>query len=521
MKMLKLKWSQILGICLFFGLLLVQGCQKDVESRIDSYPALSPDKLDTQAGNWLPILLSSPDEMSCDIPVLTTNPDYKLELVEIKSWQAKLTQYDRELINYWSAGTVLRWNEIMRELVAKYNLPPYQNADGTYPVPNANNPLAYPFFPFANPPYAARAYAYLSAAQYDAAVSACYYKSKFKRPRPSKADPAIKELVPMASDFSYPSEEAVISGASAAILKLMFPGEQDYIEQKLQECKNVRIMCGGNTRSEVNAGELLGEKVAQKFINRARQDGASKAVGTPADWQALSDRAISRGETPWKSLESPARPPMLPLFGKVKGFLLDSSEVVQGRPSAPPSVHSEEFKKELDEVLYYSKNATREHFRIVHFWGDGVGTYTPPGHWNAIACQDFVKLKFSEVRWARNLALLNMAMFDAAICCWDVKMFYYTPRPSQLNPEIKTLTGLPNFPSFTSGHSTFSGAAATVLSYIHPQKQGEYISMADEASLSRLYGAIHYRMDTEVGMTMGVNIGQKAINRGRNDGADK
>ncbi len=521
MKLFKFKFAHIIGVCCILGLLIFQGCQKEPSSRVDFYPSLSPDKLDTQAGSWLPILLSSPDEVECEIPLLTVSPDYKLELVEIKSWQAKLTDNDRELIKYWSAGTVLRWNEIMRELVAKYNLPPYQNADGTYPVPNANNPLAYPFFPFANPPYASRAYAYLSAAQYDAAISAYFYKSKFKRSRPSVSDPDIKELIPVPRDFAYPSEEAVISGASAAILKLMFPGEQDFIEQKLQECKNVRIMCGGNTRSEVNAGELLGEKVAQKFINRARQDGASKSVGNPSDWQMLEDRAVNRGETPWKSMETPARPPMLPLFGRVKGFLLDSSEVVQGRPAAPPSVHSQAFKKELDEVLYYSKNATRERTRIVHFWGDGVGTYTPPGHWNAIACDDFVNLNFSEVRWARNLALLNMAMFDAAICCWDVKNFYYTPRPSQLNPEIKTLTGLPNFPSFTSGHSTFSGAAATILSYLHPPKQGNYVSMANEASLSRLYGAIHYRMDTEVGMTMGVNIGQKAVNRGKNDGADK
>ncbi len=521
MKRVDLKWSQIFEIFLFFGLFWVQGCQKDVLNRSDVFPVLSPERTDTNAGSWLPILLQAPNELACAPPILTSSPDYKLELIEIRGWQKKLTQNDRDLIHYWGAGTVLRWNEIMRELVAKYNLPPYQNEDGSYPIPSPTNPLAYPFFPFANPPYAARAYAYLSAAQYDAAITAYYYKSYFKRPRPFQADPLIEQLVPVVNDYSYPSEEAVISGASASILKLMFPGEQSYIEQKLQECKNVRMMCGANTRSEVDAGEALGEAVAKKFIDKARKDGASKAVGTPADWQALADRAISRGETPWKSLESPARPPMLPIFGKVKGFLLDSSEVVQGRPAAPPSVHSEEFKKELDEVLYYSKNATREHFRIVHFWGDGVGTYTPPGHWNAIACDDFVNLHLSEVRWARNLALLNMAMFDAAICCWDVKMFYYTPRPSQVNPSIKTLTGVPNFPSFTSGHSTFSGAAATVLSYLHPPKQSEYKSMANEASLSRLYGAIHYRMDIEVGMDMGVNIGQKAVNRGKTDGADK
>ena len=66
--------------------------------------------------------------------------------------------------------------------------------------------------------------------------------------------------------------------------------------------------------------------------------------------------------------------------------------------------------------------------RIVHFWADGVGTYTPPGHWDAIAAEDFVKQNFSEVRWARNMALLNMAEMDAAIVCWNTKYYYFNPR---------------------------------------------------------------------------------------------
>jgi len=157
---------------------------------------------------------------------------------------------------------------------------------------------------------------------------------------------------------------------------------------------------------------------------------------------------------------------------------------------------------------------------IVHFWGDGVGTYTPPGHWNAVACEDFVGLGYSEVRWARNLALLNMALFDAAIVCWDAKNTYFNPRPSQMNPAIKTLTGLPNFPSYTSGHSTFSGAAAIVLGYLNPARAADYTSMADEASKSRLYGAIHYRSDIEVGLQMGQKVGTLAVNRGKGDGSD-
>jgi hypothetical protein len=46
-----------------------------------------------------------------------------------------------------------------------------------------------------------------------------------------------------------------------------------------------------------------------------------------------------------------------------------------------------------------------------------------------------------------------MAMENAAISCGDAKYFYFTPRPSQVDPSIKTEIALPNFPSYTSGHS--------------------------------------------------------------------
>jgi hypothetical protein len=211
---------------------------------------------------------------------------------------------------------------------------------------------------------------------------------------------------------------------------------------------------------------------------------------------------------------------MLPLFGKVKTFLFDSATLVSIRPPAPPSTNSEQFRKELDEILNYSKNYDRERMRIVSFWADGVNTYTPPGHWNAIAAANFITLNYSEVRWARNMALLNMSMMDAAIACWDTKFLYFNPRPSQMNPAIKTLTGLPNFPSYTSGHSTFSGAAATILGYLIPAKASEFKAMAAEASVSRMYGAIHYRSDCEQGLKCGERVGAFAVTRAQNDGAN-
>ena len=109
---------------------------------------------------------------------------------------------------------------------------------------------------------------------------------------------------------------------------------------------------------------------------------------------------------------------------------------------------------------------------------------------------------------------------DAAVACWDAKYFYFNPRPSQMDPRIKTVTGLPNFPSYTSGHSTFSGAAATILEHIIPARAADYDNMAKEASLSRLYGAIHYRSDCEKGLICGNKVGNYAIQRALIDGAE-
>lgn len=506
--------------CLAVAIICQVSCAKNITDRTQNTAALQPSFIDLDAGSWKPVLLSGPAEFSVAPPIATNTPEYVAQTNEIRDWQKNASSADLSLVKYWSAGAVLRWNEILRELVTKHNLPPYQNADGSYPIPSASNPLAYPTFPFSNPPYAARAYGYMAAAQYDALVAAWYYKKLYSRPAVYSVDPTINVLIPKSALPSYPSEDAVVEGVSVEMLKLLFPGDQDYIQQKAEEQKRARIIAGANIRSELEAGEGLGKAVAQKFVARARGDRAGAAVGTPAIWTQLEIDCRARGEVPWLSREIPQRPPMLPVFGKVKAFLFDSLTAVSLRPPPPPSTGSDQMKNETQEVYDFVQHATRTQIASIHFWADGVNTYTPPGHWNSIAAEDFILKNFSEVRWARNLALLNMAMMDAAIVCWDTKSFYFNPRPSQMNPAIKTLTGLPNFPSYISGHSTFSGAAATVLGHIVPDKAAVYNDMAQEASLSRLYGGLHYRSDCVQGLLTGKKIGDYAVQRAKTDGAE-
>ncbi len=507
------------------------GCDKEVQS-VQELKTLEAANNDADAGNWKPVFLTANNQVAIQtalLPAPVKSDAYKAEMQTIKDIQANLTKAQRNSIEYWSAGGVLRWNEILRGLVAKYNLPPAPNNLGAYPAPDAENPFGDPNFPFANPPYAARAYSYVAAAQYDALKAAWLYKFQYNRPAPYDNDSEVQSLMPKTGLPSYPSEDAVMSGVSAEVLKLLFPGALEEITLKAAEQRNAALWSGKASSSDIAAGLALGKDIAAVFTARARGDGMGAAIGNKALWKQLADNATSRGEVAWQSLETPQRPPMLPFFGLrafnattpgVRAWMMTNADIVKERPLAPPPTASGEMADEVAEVKYYSENVTRERLAIVHKWADGAGTYTPPGHWDEIASHYIEAANFSEVRAARAFALINMSLHDAAIGCWETKYYYFNPRPCQMDPSIKTATGVPNFPAYTSGHSTFSAAAATVLSYLFPQSEQFFQEQATEASLSRMYGGIHYRSDCQMGLDHGKRIAGYTVNFAKTDGAN-
>ncbi len=476
-----------------------------------------PANVDVGAGSWKSFLVGTPSSLRIALPTLVTDAAYLKELDSLKSKVIpSLTSVQRQAVQYWGAGAVLRWNEIARELSARYNQPPAANAAGIYPVPNAANPLADPRFPFANPPYTARALAYLSVAQYDALIAAWKFKYQYNRKAPFEVDPSIKPLLPITSLPTYPSEDAVVAQASYVILLAMFPGEGPFLAAKLAEAKNVRLWAGMNVGSDVRAGETLGAAVAAIVMERAKSDGMSAANNQTIVPDLISHAKSIGIVNPWGSQEIPPRPPMLPNYGMLKTFNFDRATMVSIRPGLPYLEGSPEFKKDLAELELIKKNQTRSQAALANYWGDGVGSYTPPGHWHRYACQAGVEAKYSEVRMARMLAYVGTALMDAGIACWDTKYFYYSPRPQQFG--LKTSVGLPNFPSYTSGHSTFSFAAATVLGDFFPAKSGLFLVYAKEASDSRIFGMIHFRVDCTMGALHGKLIGEYAVKRAKGDG---
>ncbi|MES2649642.1 MAG: phosphatase PAP2 family protein [Bacteroidota bacterium] len=497
----------------------IAACNKDVEKRV--VPDFEPSGIEANGGNWKTIVLAGPADITVAAPEAVNSASYQAELAQVVQMQAALSKADQQLIDKWKSSGIIKWNILARELVAKYNLPPEANADGSYPVPSAANPGAYPNFPFANPPYASRAYAYTSAATYDALVTCWKYKFQYNRMGASVNDSKVKALEIVQTNLpSYPSEDAVIGQLNFRMLKAFFPLDSVRLLAMATEEKKAKMLSGVCTQSDITAGEIIANAVADKFLARSRTDGMGAAVGNPTLWAQLESNAVANGMTsPWVSLETPARPMMLPYFGNVKLWNFSSAQRDSLRPEAPPALGSELYKKAIAEVKAIDRSGNSEKWRIAQYWGDGLSTYTPPGHWNEIACDMIIENNLNELRTARTLSLLNMSMQDAGICCWDTKSFYFYPRPSQMDPSIKTI-GTPNFPSYTSGHSTFSGAAAEVLGYIFPQQKSHFDAMALEASNSRIYGGIHYRFDCEVGLRCGIAIGSFAVKRGKSDGSN-
>ena len=179
---------------------------------------------------------------------------------------------------------------------------------------------------------------------------------------------------------------------------------------------------------------------------------------------------------------------------------------------APPDCNSRTFRAELSEVRRISDTRTPKQLEIAQFWAGNPGTPTPPGIWNKIASKAIKQANIKSAKKAAYiLQVLNAAQFDASRVAWAFKYKYWSIRPSQADPAITTPIGLPNFPCYISGHSTFSAASATVLSAFFPNSKDEFRQLAKQAGISRIYGGIHFPSDNRTGLAVGKAVAQDVL----------
>ena len=471
-------------------------------------PFAVPTTVDADGGTWRTVVLKSAADIAVPQPNATTSDAYQRELSDLKNGLLATTPEQNTAVNYWAAGGVLRWNQIARQLVAKYNnLPGYDPATGQVISADIANPNA-------GAPYAARIYALLSVAQYDALVVA--WRAKYQYNRASLERQGVVSRVPVLDVPSYPSEDAAIAEASCQVLAYLFPNETGWLKAKAAEHKQSRIWAGASVGSDLKAGEDLAATLATKVIDRAKTDKFSGASDPANVWIGLL--ANARYDQKWQSVGIPSRSPVLPLAGIVKTWF-DSTAIFRSSPAAPPLTTSTEFQKALAEVRDVASTRTRDQWRIANYWDNGANTYSLSGQWNFLAEDLIRQAGQNELRTARTYALLNRAMQDATTASWRVMYTYFVPRPPQIDPSIKTAVTIPNTPGYVSPHATVSTAAGAVLAHLFPAEATSLTAQAIEAGLSGLYGGTHFRFDIDEGAKLGSVIGQLAVTEAKADGA--
>jgi membrane-associated phospholipid phosphatase len=424
------------------------------------------------AATWKPVLYLPADDVVPPPPSGDGLAADQAAAAKIRS--ASPTDWERTA-QWWSVGAVRRWNEIARELIAGRHV-------------NSGN--------------SARILAALAVSQYDAALAARRLAERFAHKTADAVRIAEVGRGPV-EPYGYPSQEAAIAQASADMLSYFFTADARFLDQNQLAHAQSRIWMGAAMPSDVEAGRAIGHASSAAAIAWLRAD----------NYQQSNSGRVSEQPDKWFSREQ-----TLPGFGKVKPWTMRSSD--QFRAPAPPAVNSPEFAAALAEIRAYSDRLSGEQLAIAQYWNLGVGGVSVPGMWDMVALDLARSAGYSEARTARTLALLNMAMMDACIASWETKFHYLVPRPSMRDQAIREPMGLPAHPSYTSGHSAFSGAAEGVISAIFPESAAEMHRLAEEASASRWYGGIHYRFDGDAGLQQGRQIAAWTLaERAAKDGA--
>ena len=183
---------------------------------------------------------------------------------------------------------------------------------------------------------------------------------------------------------------------------------------------------------------------------------------------------------------------------------------LNGKPCNFEIQHPDNFNFDQEQIIVQQTldDLTPMQRTIAEYWGDGPATK----QWTPIIDRLVDTYKFTPVRSARVLAAVQAGINDAFIVTWHFKYLWDVPRPNQLNQGLLTSICTPKFPSYPSGHSVISGTAEVILSYFFPPVAERLKQLAEENSISRLYGGVHFPADLSEGLRLGRHIGQIAVN---------
>lgn len=364
--------------------------------------------------------------------------------------------------------------------------------------------------------------------------------------------------------------EKAISFAAYRTLVDLFPSEKHLFDENMELLGYDPF----DSKTDLKTPSGIGNTIGLKVLNLRKNDGSNQFGNEPNSNGPYSDYTGYKPVNTYEDLIDPSRWQPLKVGNTIQSFLLpfwglvtpfSLSDGAQFLPKPPAQFLSLGYNKQAIEILKLSADLDDRTKSIAEYWADGGGTATPPGHWNKIA--RFISKRDNHTLDddVQMFFLLNNALFDASISVWYIKRHYDYIRPISAirflykDKEVLAWAGpgkgsqlikgetwqsyipTPPFPSYISGHSTFSAAAAEILrrftesdnygrsvviekgsSKIEKDVPSEDITLtwptftdaADEAGMSRRYGGIHFKDDDLEGRKIGRRIAKLAYEKG-------
>lgn len=326
--------------------------------------------------------------------------------------------------------------------------------------------------------------------------------------------------VPAAAAPGTSKRAAAVQAAYATLVKL-YPNQKAKFDQQ----RAASLAAITDTNDAVQQGLLWGQNVADQVWGWRSQDGFSDAPppylgGTqPGQWRPTPP-AMAPGLAPQLATSTP--------------WVIRSPS--QFRLAGPPAMTSDQYTADFNEVSRMGRSTnsgrTADQTLFANFWQVG----NPPDYWDPVVTSLAAQHHFSMSQTARLLALVNLAMADAQVGCWDAKYTYSFWRPitaiqmgdtdgndatapdSAWSPLIVT----PPFPEYPSAHSCVSGAAGRILSQTFGEESSfNVVSIAtpgvtrtfhsfsaalEEVKNARVFGGIHFRTACVDGTALGIAV---------------
>jgi hypothetical protein len=323
------------------------------------------------------------------------------------------------------------------------------------------------------------------------------------------------------------SAEAAAATAAHTVLRYYFPAQSGPLDTALSA--TLASIPDGQAKSD---GISTGLAAAGAMIALRANDGSAPSLpptfyvppsSDPGQWQ-LTPSCTAGGGTNfhWRDV-TPFGVPAVSAF----------------RLGPPPGLAQGKYAKDFAEVLRVggltSAERSQDREDIARFYAG----FSPVSWANSAARQVAAAQAKSLPDNARALALLNMALSDAAVAVFDTKYHYNLWRPetaiksadsdgnhrTDVDLGFVPLISAPCFPSYPSAHGTLTASAREVLERLYgpsghditftttvlPGVTLHYTAfkpIVEDISDARVFGGIHFRFDQDGGERQGTEVGK-------------